>query len=149
MTGRFRKIALLSASLGLLLSLFLALRPKDDETAATTGSTVTTTEATVPTTTARPDTARQGAGTVQLDYAISGGRPVGGIGRDSVEGGEIVVLRVTSDVADEVHLHGYDLTAGVRPGAPARLEFRATLPGRFEVELERSGVQVAELEVRP
>jgi len=144
MTGRFRKIALLSASLGLLLSLFLALRPKDDETAATTGSTVTTTEATVPTT-----TARQGASTVQLEYAISGGRPVGGIGRDSVEGGEIVVLRVTSDVADEVHLHGYDLTAGVRPGAPARLEFRATLPGRFEVELERSGVQVAELEVRP
>ena len=60
-----------------------------------------------------------------------------------------VVVTVTSDVADEVHLHGYDLSADVAPGAPATIRFEANAPGRFEIELENAGVQIAELEVRP
>ena len=75
--------------------------------------------------------------------------PEGGIARDSVARGRIVVITVNSDVADEVHLHGYDLTADVAPGAPATIRFTADAPGRFELELEQSGVQIAELEVRP
>ena len=35
------------------------------------------------------------------------------------------------------------------PGAPATIRFTADAPGRFELELEQSGVQIAELEVRP
>ena len=37
----------------------------------------------------------------------------------------------------------------VAPGAPARIAFRATIPGRFEIELEDRGVQIAELTVNP
>jgi hypothetical protein len=48
-----------------------------------------------------------------------------------------------------VHLHGYDLSADVAPGAPATIRFEANAPGRFEIELENTGVQIAELEVRP
>ena len=155
MNSDFRKVALIAASLGLLVSLFFALRPEDDESAAQTTTAQTTTEAPPPTTTepvttgAPPPTTIQAPATVEINYVIVGGRPQGGIARDSVARGRIVVITVTSDVADHVHVHGYDLMADVAPGAPATIRFTADAPGRFEIELEDSGVQIAELEVRP
>ena len=151
MNPDFRKVALIAATLGLVVSLFVALRPDDDDPAETTvaqttgaGTTTAQTTTEVP-----PPTASQAPGTIRLDYTISGGRPEGGIARDSVSRGRIVVLRVTADVADEVHVHGYDLTADVAPGAPATIRFTADAPGRFAIELEESGVEIGELEVRP
>jgi hypothetical protein len=157
MDSDFRKVALIAASLGLLISLFFALRPDDDEDqAAQTTSAQTTTEpppATTEeppvTTEAPPPTTTQDPGTVHINYVIVGGKPEGGIARDSVARGRIVVINVTADVTDHVHVHGYDLMADVSPGAPATIRFTADAPGRFEIELEESGVQIAELEVRP
>ena len=80
---------------------------------------------------------------------VVGGVPKGGIVRKTVDKGDRVVLVVTSDVADEVHVHGYDLMRDVAAGGTARIRFRATLPGRFEVELEDRGVQIADLTVQP
>jgi hypothetical protein len=54
---------------------------------------------------------------------------------------------VDADVADEVHVHGYDLVADVAPGSPAELTFLADIPGVFEVELESSHVELLRLEV--
>ena len=156
-----RKVALIAAAFGLLLSLFFALRPGDDNTTAqtttaetTTAQTTTeappaTTEAPPATTEAPPATTSEGPETVRLEYVIVGGKPQGGISRDSVDLGSDVVVTVTSDVADEVHVHGYDLMADVAPGSPATIRFKADAPGRFEIELENTGVQIAELEVRP
>ena len=75
--------------------------------------------------------------------------PKGGIVRQTVSKGDRVVLVVTSDVADEIHLHGYDKSTDVTAGGTARLPFTATIPGRFEVELESRGVQIADLTVDP
>ncbi len=69
--------------------------------------------------------------------------------RETVAQGDRVVLVVASDVADEVHLHGYDLSRNVAAGGKARIEFKTTIPGRFEVELEQRGVQIADLTVEP
>ncbi|MBA2641502.1 MAG: hypothetical protein H0U82_01080 [Actinobacteria bacterium] len=80
---------------------------------------------------------------------VRDGVPAGGIVRETVEKGERIVLVVESDVADEIHLHGYDLTRTVAAGGSTRIAFRATIPGRFEVELEERGVQIAELTVEP
>ena len=80
---------------------------------------------------------------------VVGGIPKGGVVRESTDKGDRVVVLVTSDVSDEVHVHGYDLMSDVAPGAPARIAFRATIPGRFEIELEDRGVQIAELTVNP
>jgi hypothetical protein len=80
---------------------------------------------------------------------VRGGRVVGGPERAMVEQGEKVAIVVGSDVADEVHLHGYDKSTDVAPGKQARLVFVASIPGRFEVELEDRGLQIADLEVRP
>jgi hypothetical protein len=48
-----------------------------------------------------------------------------------------------------VHLHGYNLKRNVPAGGTARITFRATLAGRFELELEKHGLPLGELEVLP
>ena len=48
-----------------------------------------------------------------------------------------------------MHLHGYDIMRDVAAGGTARIRFKATLPGRFEVELEDRGVPIADLTVQP
>ena len=148
MNPDFRRVALIAAALGLLVSLYFALRPGDDDEAAPTTTAVTTTAPT--TTEAPPATTTEAApAPAQVDVEVVGGEPQGGIVRESVDLDSEVVVTVTSDVADEVHVHGYDLMADVAPGAPATIRFTADAPGRFEIELEDTGVQIAELEVRP
>jgi len=83
--------------------------------------------------------------TIQVSYA--GGTITGG-GRVPVKEGTSVTLEVTSDVADEVHVHGYDLMQDVTPDAPAMVTFDATIPGVFEVELEELGSQLLTLQVQ-
>jgi len=104
----------------------------------TTAQTTTQTETTPPV--EKPTVAR----IVVVDSA-----PKGGIVRKSVDKGDRVVIVVKSDVADEVHLHGYDISRDVAAGGTVRIAFRATIPGRFEVELEQRVVQIADLTVGP
>ncbi|MFN2468671.1 MAG: hypothetical protein ABR521_11145, partial [Gaiellaceae bacterium] len=73
----------------------------------------------------------------------------GGPKRLSVKKDKRMVLVVRSALADEVHLHGYDLSADVAAGGAVRLRFKATIVGRFEIELESRGLPIGELEVRP
>lgn len=121
-----------------LVGLFLVFRPgNDDEEGAGT-----TTPGTETATSAPPEG-------VQLTVTIRGGEAVDGIVRAEAHKGDPVVVVVRSDVADEVHVHGYDLTADVAPGKPVRIEFVATLTGRFEIELEGRGKQIAQLTILP
>ncbi|NUR98531.1 MAG: hypothetical protein HOV67_25155 [Kribbellaceae bacterium] len=55
---------------------------------------------------------------------------------------------MTTDVADELHLHGYDLEKETVPGKPATIEFDASIPGEFEAELHHTHLTVVEFEVR-
>jgi hypothetical protein len=111
-------------------------------TAATTATTVAggTSTSGKPTTTADP--------TPVIEVRVVGGKPQGGVRRERIDSGETVVLRVTADVADEVHLHGYDKSADVAPGKPAQIRFTADIPGVFEVELEQRRQKLLDLEVR-
>ncbi|MDQ3974643.1 MAG: hypothetical protein M3276_10010 [Actinomycetota bacterium] len=59
-----------------------------------------------------------------------------------------VRLEVVADVADDVHVHGYERHAPVRPGQPAVVSFSADIPGVFEVELEQAGLRLVELRVQ-
>lgn len=118
----------------------------DGESAATTTETTTTSETTTTTTeTTRPPP----PGPTEIRIVVVDGAPKGGIVREKVEKNHRVVLIVRSDVPDHVHLHGYDIMRDVAPGKPARLPFKATIPGRFEVELEDRGVQIADITVTP
>jgi hypothetical protein len=79
---------------------------------------------------------------------VKGGKPVGGIVHAQVKQGTKVALVVHSEVADEVHVHGYDLHEDVAAGGSARIAFMADIAGIFEVELESRKLQIASLEVR-
>ena len=79
---------------------------------------------------------------------VVGGKPQGGIARPKVKKNANVVIVVRSDTADEVHLHGYDISREVAARGTARIAFVAKIQGRFEVELENSGVMLAELTVQ-
>ncbi|HUF58297.1 MAG TPA: hypothetical protein VMR89_02255 [Actinomycetota bacterium] len=63
--------------------------------------------------------------------------------------GERVRIIVDADVADEVHLHSYDLHADVAPGQPAKIDFVARVAGVFECELEAAGELLFRLEIVP
>lgn len=67
----------------------------------------------------------------------------------TVKQGQKVVLKVTSDIADQVHLHGYDLSKEVAPGQEAVIEFAADKTGRFDLELEKSDKALGVVEVYP
>jgi hypothetical protein len=77
------------------------------------------------------------------------GKPVGGIAEISLSEGEEVRFKVESAVADEVHMHGYDIAKDVGEGGTVNFDFPATLEGVFEAELESRKEQILELRVNP
>ncbi len=133
---------------------FVVLRPDDDDSSSSTPPpppppTTPTTPTTVVTQPPPPPTTPKPPAVARVPIAVRGGTPVGGIRRVTVAKNRQVVLVVSSDVADHVHLHGYDIMRDVAPGSPARLAFKATIPGRFEAELEDAGLQIADITVKP
>jgi heme/copper-type cytochrome/quinol oxidase subunit 2 len=146
---QFRTVALIAASLGLLLSLFLVLRPGDDKGAAPTTSVATTTTAPGTTGTEPPATTAPKPPEVVTIRITVRSDTVPTVHRYSVKQGKQVEIVVESEIADEVHVHGYDLMGDVAPGKPVTIAFKATAPGRFEIELEEHSLPIAELEVRP
>lgn len=82
-----------------------------------------------------------------IEVRVSGGAAEVVEGEPAVSLGEEVVLRFSSDVADQVHVHGYDRFVNVAPGQVAELRFVADLPGVWEVELEGAGVELLQLQV--
>jgi hypothetical protein len=68
--------------------------------------------------------------------------------RATIPRGRRAVLVISGPAGEEVHLHGYDVMREIGPDGTVRLPFRATIPGRFEVELEASHRQIADLTIR-
>ncbi|MGH3520452.1 MAG: hypothetical protein ACRDQ7_24340 [Haloechinothrix sp.] len=80
-------------------------------------------------------------------FTVEGGKRTKGPDRIEVGAGDTVTIEVTSDTADELHVHGYDEVLELTPGEQATLEFTADIPGVFEIELHGSGGLVAQLRV--
>lgn len=147
------RLLIAAAGIAVAVVLFLVFRPDGDDDSAnpppppnppTTQTRETETRSVPP-----PPTTPKPPTVVQVPIVVRGGRPVGGIKRVTVAKNRRVVIVVTSDVADHIHLHGYDIVRDVAPGAPGRLAFRTTIPGRFEAELEDRGLQIADITVKP
>jgi hypothetical protein len=87
-------------------------------------------------------------GTVQTVRLTFAGGVVGGdTGTVAVPLGTQVRLEVTSDTAEEAHLHGYDEAVQVPAGGTATIDFTADIPGEFAFELHHSGAALATLRV--
>ncbi len=128
------------ACLAVVALVVLAACADDDSPAVETAETPTTTVV------SGPGGTGPATGTV-LSVTVRGGQ-VEGASRQRAPLNQPVIIRVTSDVADEVHVHGYDKTAPVAAGSTVDLRFDANIPGVFEVEFERSRKLLFTLEVR-
>jgi hypothetical protein len=126
-SGNRLRIAAGVVVVALAVLLFVVLRASDDE------STM-------------PSDAGGKVPTIVVDPS---GEPQGGIRELTYFAGEPIRFRVRSDVADEIHFHGYDVGKDVEAGGSVSFNVPATIEGIFEVELENAGEQIAEVTVEP
>ena len=106
--------------------------------AATTGVEATETATAEPTEEPTPEA---------TEIRYENGEVVGGVAEIEADKGDEVSLVVRSDTADEIHVHGYDVTKDVQAGGSARLSFTADIAGVFEIELEGAHVPIGSLKV--
>jgi plastocyanin len=87
--------------------------------------------------------------TTAVDLVIAKGKLASGPNVVKVKQGDPVVFHVTSDIADELHLHGYNLHLKLRPHETATLKVETTRMGRFTYELHHNDLELGALEVYP
>jgi plastocyanin len=116
-----RRIALLVGVIVIAVVAFIALKPSDSKktTAAVT------------------------------QIVVKNGKPVGGVKTITAKKGDQVRFTVSSDVSDEIHVHGYDFMKDVKAGGKVSFSFPAKIDGEFEAELESRGEQILKLVVTP
>jgi FtsP/CotA-like multicopper oxidase with cupredoxin domain len=85
----------------------------------------------------------------EVDLVVKGGKLVSGDPVIKLRQGDSLTLRITSDKADEVHLHGYDRHAHIKAGGTATLAIQADRTGRFPFELHKSHLELGTIEVYP
>lgn len=129
------------AGVVLMVGVLTACADGDPSTIETPEPTPTQASPTSPASTSAAPTSTLPPGVDHLvRVSVRDGKVAGGAQRVKVGRGDVVRLVVTSDVADEVHLHGYDKTVDVAAGGTATLTFTAAIPGTVEVELEDAGL---------
>lgn len=62
--------------------------------------------------------------------------------------GAEVTIEVTSEVDEELHVHGYELEADLQAGGSSTIRFTAEMTGAFEIETHDSPAVWAKLVVR-
>jgi heme/copper-type cytochrome/quinol oxidase subunit 2 len=137
-----RRAALIAAAVVVVIVAFIALKPGSSSKKQAAGGNTPTT---VTTKNGKAVTATPAIPVVQ----VKGAKPVGGIKVLKFAKGDTVQFKVVSDVADEVHVHGYDFHKNVAPGHPITFRFPAKIDGDFVVELEKRAEQIASLQVSP
>jgi hypothetical protein len=148
--SRGARLGFLAVAVVILVVAFLALRPSPDDPETTADAPTATptladtstpepgeTETPTPTPTSKP--------TVDPGPLLTGSK----VQKIRVDKGETVRFRVRSPQDEEVHIHGYDIKKNVKAGQTARVSFKATIDGIFEIEFEHSRTQIAELRVEP
>jgi hypothetical protein len=137
-----------AAALVVIVVLFFVFQGGDDSDEATTAaSTTSTTDGST-----SESTTKEESTTVDSEVptiVIKDGQPVGGVQELSFTQGDDIRFIVDSDVADEVHFHGYDVGMDVEAGGTVEFDVPATDTGVFEVELEERVVPIAEITVNP
>jgi FtsP/CotA-like multicopper oxidase with cupredoxin domain len=145
------RLIAVAATVAVLVIAFLVLSPGDEEPATTTP--VATAPAPPPASTTTATTAPAPPAAPKPKFTaivVRNGKPVGGVKRIEVAKGDRARIEVSStDTADHVHVHGYDLMRDLAAGGRARFSFTANAEGIFEIELEDAGVEIAKLVVQP
>jgi hypothetical protein len=165
MSSRARIGIVLGAVVVLVVAYVIASGSGDDDNDKTTASTTPTqtqavtgqqggatdtaaSTAPAPAEPAEPAPAEPAEPAVSV-VTVKDAKPVGGIQKLKFTKGDQIRFKVVSDTADEIHFHGYDVAQDVKAGGSTTFSVKATIEGRFVVELEDHEQQIAEVEVDP
>ena len=137
--SRGQRIGLLAAAVAIAVVAFVIAKPGSDD-----NDDSTTTQAAgssgKPSKPAGPKTTR-----IQLKNH----NPVGGRKVIKVKKDDKVLIVVSSDKPDTVHLHGYEIEREITPAKPGRYSVRARNEGAFELESHTTEQKLATLQVGP
>jgi hypothetical protein len=148
-----QRLAMVVATVAVVVVAFFVLRSGGDSGGETATATIVRTVVTE-TTPAGPTTTK----TVEEKpkkpkpplVVVRGGQPANGVQKLEFNKGGTIDFRVRSDTPGEIHFHGYDVHRDVpEGGGTVRFKLPAKFDGRFVVEVEDTGVQIAEVEVQP
>jgi hypothetical protein len=155
MSSRARIGIVAAAVVALVVGFIIANGSGDDDKAKSTANTTTVTPAPADTTatgagssTQETTTTTPAAPAIPVVTVVDA-KPQGGVKRISFTKGDTIKFTVRSDTTDEIHFHGYDVHKDVKAGGRVTFSVPATIEGRFIVELEDHGTQIAEVEVDP
>ena len=88
------------------------------------------------------------SGPVTIDLSIANGKITPPATTYNVSLGATVTITITSDAADTVHVHGYEIEKEIVAGAKTVITFVADKNGRYEVETHTIVATIATLNVR-
>jgi heme/copper-type cytochrome/quinol oxidase subunit 2 len=160
MDESWKRFAAVAVAVVAIIVAFTVLQPSDDE-ATDRGDEASQTSETTPESSddgeavggSRPllggTRNEPGAEPEPVALEFAGGEVLGGVETIEVESGEEVTTTVTSDVQEELHVHGVDLYQDLPPGEEVEVTFTPEAEGVFEIELHDSGEPIASLEVSP
>jgi hypothetical protein len=141
-------------AVGIVVVAFIVLSGGDDSDDSTTNTTPTV--ATTGTTdTGKADKGSNGDAGDEADAGIpviqiKDGQPVGGVQDLSFNEGDDIKFEVQSDTPGaEIHFHGYDIPQDLDANGTTTFDVPATITGIFEVEIEDTATQIAQITVNP
>jgi hypothetical protein len=143
------RVAIIVGTIAAVVILFIVLSGDDSNDSGSTGTTSNTTKTSTTTGASGASTQTDKPAAQQSVVVVKNGKPQGGVKELSYTKGDPVRLVVRSDVADEIHVHGYDVSKDVEAGGSVKFSFPADIEGVFEIELEDRKEQIAELRVSP
>jgi len=134
--SRNQRIGLIAAAVVVAVIAFVIASPGADDDADTASQTSATTSSdpTAETGTATDAEASAPPKPKATRIDIRGAEVPGGPVEIHAKNGDTVVIIVSADAPDDIHLHGYDIEKPVEPGKPATFRFKANLEGEFEIE---------------
>ena len=152
-----RKLPALIAFAGIVIAvavwLFVANDDTADQESETTQAAATTTTEDEPADKPQkkePDKPEEPAEPEVPAIEIQNGEPVGGVQEIEVTEGDELRVDITTDAADELHLHSYDVYLDIVPDKTNELIVQnADIGGIFELESHTTGALIAEISVVP
>jgi FtsP/CotA-like multicopper oxidase with cupredoxin domain len=130
--SRNQRIGLIVAALAVAVVAFIVAQPGDDDDSTPPPNTTTQEQGGTETPTESDDQAPVEPEVTRI--RLNGGVIVGDAKTIRVAKDDVVRIVVSSDIPDEIHLHGYDIEKEAEPGKPARFRFKADAEGAFELE---------------
>jgi hypothetical protein len=150
LSGR-QRAALIVGAIAVLVVAYVLIRGGSDDDKDSAAMPATQTAQSAPSTTSTPSTSTEEAPPEPAvpTVRVVDAKPQGGVKKLDFDKGDQIRFKVVSDTADEIHVHGYDLMKDVEKGGSVSFSFKGSIDGRFVVELEDHGEQIAELDVAP